>query len=123
MKFFKCPICGNIIISKEGKTSSCCHNELIEIKANTSEAATEKHIPIVNMEKNIITIAVGEIPHPMTEEHYIQWIYIVTNLREIKYNLKPNDKPEVKLTLEKNEILKEVYSYCNLHSLWLNELE
>lgn len=123
MKLLKCTLCGDTVIAQKNNLFNCCNEEMQEVLPNKTEAATEKHIPVVNMEKNIATILVGEIPHPMTEEHYIEWIYIVTNLREIKYNLKPNDKPEVKLTLEKNEILKEVYSYCNLHSLWLNELK
>ncbi len=123
MKFLKCSLCGDTVIAQENNLFSCCNVEMQKVMANKTEAATEKHIPVVNIKENNATIAVGEIPHPMTEEHYIEWIYIITNLREIRYNLNPNAKPEVELTPEKNEIIKEVYSYCNLHSLWLNKLK
>lgn len=119
MKFLKCSVCGNIIITKENENNICCEKEMAQIKPNTTEAATEKHIPVVNIENNIATIKVGEIAHPMTEEHYIEWIYVITNLREIKYDLKPNEEAKVSLILEENESIKEIYAYCNLHSLWL----
>lgn len=119
MKFLKCSVCGNIIITKESENNICCEKEMAQIKPNTTEAATEKHIPVVNIENNIATIKVGEIAHPMTEEHYIEWIYVITNLREIKYDLKPNEEAKVSLILEENESIKEIYAYCNLHSLWL----
>ncbi len=123
MKFLKCALCKDTIIAKENNLFSCCNKEMEEVKPNTAEAATEKHIPVINTKNNKVIITVGETLHPMTEEHYIEWIYVVTNTREIKYNLKPNSTPEVALTLEANEIIKEVYAYCNIHSLWLNELK
>lgn len=121
MKFLKCSVCGNVIITKESENPICCQKEMAQIKPNTTEAATEKHIPVVNIENNTATIKVGEIAHPMTEEHYIEWIYVVTNLREIKYDLKPNEEAKVSLALEENESIKDVYAYCNLHSLWLKK--
>jgi len=121
--FFKCELCGDTVIATENNLFSCCNKEMERIIPNTTDAATEKHIPVVNIENNIANIIVGETIHPMTVEHYITFIYVITNKREIKYNLEPNMEPIVNLALETNETIKEVYAYCNLHSLWLNELK
>ncbi len=122
MKFLKCSICGNIIKSKK-ENITCCGKNMELIKPNTTDAATEKHIPVVETNNNIATITVGETLHPMTEEHYIAWIYVTTNLREIKYNLKPNEEPKVTLPLINNETITSIYAYCNLHSLWMHDFK
>jgi len=93
-----------------------------EISANTTEAATEKHIPVIDINGNEVTISVGEIPHPMMDEHYIAGIYLETN-KEIKHKrLAPNDEPKTAFNIDNNEEIKAAYSYCNLHSLWKKEL-
>ena len=45
---------------------------MIELVANTSDGATEKHVPQVTIEGDILTATVGSIEHPMTDDHYIQ---------------------------------------------------
>jgi len=101
---------------------SCLDNEMIELIANTTEAATEKHIPVIEINGDIATVTVGETLHPMTEEHFIPWIYLETNKGIRRKNLKPNDEPKCEFKLLKDEKVTSAYAYCNLHSLWKKEL-
>ena len=56
-KFLKCPICDNIIEIIDGDVQhiTCCGRKMEEMKANTTDAATEKHIPIYKKVEDINT--------------------------------------------------------------------
>lgn len=118
-KFFICEHCKNIIgiIETKGVPVSCCGQPMKELKANTTDAAVEKHVPVVTVEGNIVKAFVGDVEHPMTEEHNISWIYLKTDKGGHRKVLKPNEKPEVKFAVV-DETPLEVYAYCNLHGLW-----
>ncbi len=122
-KFLLCRRCGNLmeIVKDSGVTPICCGTNMQELTANTTDAASEKHVPVIRVENNMATIMVGEVPHPMTEEHYIEWIYLKTNKRMMRVDLKPNDEPKAIFALANNEEVIEAYAYCNLHSLWMKE--
>ena len=120
VKFFKCNICGRIecIVDNEEKDLMCCGEEMTELKPNTVDAAVEKHIPTYSIEGDMISVKVGDIEHPMTEEHYIMWIACFDNNSVEFVKLTPNDKPEARF---KNAEQFELYAYCNLHGLWKNK--
>lgn len=86
-------------------------------KENTTDGATEKHVPVVEKIDGGYRVTVGEVEHPMTDAHYIQWIELITSDNEVlrKY-LTPTDKPVAEFKTD----AKEVYAreYCNLHGLW-----
>lgn len=119
-KFLRCPICGNLVevINDSNVRVMCCGKPMEELVANTTDGATEKHVPVVEINNELVTITVGETLHPMTEEHYIMWIHVFTNLREYHFNLNPSDNPQVKFNKDINEEIIEVNAYCNLHGLW-----
>ena len=119
-KFLRCPICGNLVevINDSNVPIMCCGKPMEELVANTTDGATEKHVPVVEINNELVTITVGETLHPMTEEHYIMWIHVFTNLREYHFNLNPSDNPQVKFNKDINEEIIEVNAYCNLHGLW-----
>ena len=121
VKFYKCPVCGNIVELIEGdiKRTKCCGQEMELLVANTVDAAVEKHVPVYEVVDNELVVTVGEVEHPMSEEHYIMWVLLVTDNRSYRVELKPNDKPVVKLPYVDNSTL---YAYCNLHGLWKKEL-
>ena len=121
-KFLRCPICGNLVevINDSNVPIMCCGKPMETLVANTTDAATEKHVPVINVANNSVTITVGEVAHPMLEEHYIMWIHIFTNQKEYHFDLNPKDAPEVKFNKDYAEEIKEVYAYCNLHGLWKN---
>ena len=123
-KFFKCSVCGKIIemIDYKGPKVVCCGKEMDELVANTTEAAVEKHIPVVNIDGNKVKVQVGSVLHPMIQEHHIQWIYIVTTQGIQRKSLKVNDEPIMEFALTEGDKVLEVYEYCNLHGLWKVEI-
>ena len=100
-----------------------CGIDMDVLTANTTEAATEKHIPVVEINGNIAKVTVGEVLHPMEEAHYIEWIYLETNKGIKRVNLKPGDEPIASFALAEDETVTSAYAYCNLHGLWLKELK
>lgn len=125
MKIFKCKKCGKIIIVAKDITSNttCCGEEMVELIANTVDAAVEKHVPVVDIEESSIVVTCGEVIHPMEEKHYIEFMIMETsNGFSVNY-LKPGDDPISKFHLEDGEELKTVYAYCNLHGLWSNNIK
>jgi len=123
VKFFICRHCGNIITKlKDSKVPVvCCGEKMQEIKANSTEAATEKHLPVITKEGNCVGVKIGSIAHPMTEAHLIEWVAIQTQQGfQVKY-LKADDKPELCFHLCESDSLIASYAYCNLHGLWVTK--
>ena len=120
-KFYICKHCGNIITfaKASGAPVSCCGDVMTELIANTTEAATEKHIPVVERDGEKVTVSVGEVNHPMTEEHFIEWIALETDDELILKKLTPADEPKAEFTVAENKKIT-TFAYCNLHSLWKN---
>ena len=87
-----------------------------QLIGNTTDAATEKHVPVIETIEGGYKVVVGSVTHPMLDEHYIQWIELVTENTVLRKFLKPGEAPEaVFLTEEKAIYARE---YCNLHGLW-----
>ena len=124
-KFLLCRRCGNLIemINDSGVTPICCGIDMEELTANSVEAATEKHIPVVEVEEGKVKVTVGEVLHPMEEAHCIEWIYLETNKGIKRVNLKPGESPIASFALLEEEEVLNAYAYCNLHGLWIKELK
>ena len=120
MKFFKCKHCGKIIAVVEERRvpTICCGEAMEELVTNTQDGAHEKHIPVVEIEGNIVTVKVGEVEHPMLDAHFIQWIAIETDLGNQRKVLKPGEKPVAQFALLPGEKLLKAVEYCNLHGLY-----
>ena len=89
-----------------------------ELVPNTTDAAQEKHVPVVIRDGNCVTVKIGDIPHPMAEEHYIEWICLHTTQGNQRKCLKPGNKPEAHFMVCDDEEVITALSYCNLHGLW-----
>ena len=120
MKFYRCKRCGQMvaIVEKKGCPIMCCGEAMEEIVPGTSDGAAEKHVPVFEVKVNMVYVTVGSVEHPMTEEHYIQWIAIQTKQGNQRKALKPNDPPKACFALCEGDEVLSVYAYCNLHSLW-----
>ena len=120
MKFYRCPVCGKIIamVEPRGVPTMCCGRPMEELVANTQDGAHEKHIPVIEVQGNLVTVKVGEVEHPMLDAHYIQWIALETNLGNQRKVLKPGEKPVVQFALLDGEQVLAAYEYCNLHGLY-----
>lgn len=120
MKFYICKHCKNIItyIVPSGVKVVCCGEPMTEIIPGSVDAATEKHVPVVKKDGNKVTIEVGSVTHPMTEEHYINFIAVETKQgSQLKY-LKPNDAPKAEFLISDGDEFVAAYANCNLHGLW-----
>ncbi|MBR3599452.1 MAG: desulfoferrodoxin [Lachnospiraceae bacterium] len=119
-KFLRCNVCGNLVeqINATAVPIMCCGQPMMELKAGTTDGAVEKHVPVYEVNGNVVTVKVGSVEHPMTPEHYIQWIDIQTTGGIQRVNLTPSDKPEATFTINEGEEVVAVYEYCNLHGLW-----
>ena len=120
LKFYKCKHCGNIVavVKASGAPISCCGEKMTEIVPGTTDAAVEKHVPVVEVKDGKVIVTVGEVAHPMAPEHYIEWIAISTDHGNQRKILKPGDKPMACFALCDGEKFEAAYAYCNLHSLW-----
>ena len=123
MNIYRCPVCGNIIVKlSDSKVDLfCCGEQMKLLKANTSDGALEKHVPKVTVIGNDVEVVIGEVVHPMIQQHYIEWILLETEKgHQIKY-LHPEQEPKHSFSL-KDDKLVAVYEYCNLHGLWKKEM-
>ena len=118
-KFYKCNHCGNVVMKMvdSGVPLVCCGEKMVELHPNTVDASTEKHVPVVEKIEGGYRVTVGEVNHPMTDAHYIQWIELITNRNEVlrKY-LTPTDAPVAEFKTDADEVYAR--EYCNLHGLW-----
>lgn len=119
-KFYVCKHCGNMVnmLHDSGVSMVCCGDDMTEIVANTTDASQEKHVPIVAVEGEQVTVTVGSVPHPMTEEHKIVWIYLQTEKGEQLNCVDTQDKAETCFKLCPGDKLIAAFEYCNLHGLW-----
>ena len=117
--FYQCSICGNIAIKvvDGGGTMTCCGQPMKVMEPNTTDAAQEKHVPAVAIEGDVLTAQVGSVEHPMAEDHFIQWIYVVTEEGVLARCLKPGEAPAATFALDGQKPIA-VFEYCNKHGLW-----
>lgn len=121
--YLRCEICGNIVgvIEDAGVELICCGEPMKQLVANTTDASTEKHVPVIVRDGDYIVVKVGSVDHPMVPEHFIEWISVAQENRTQRVTLKPGEKPEAKFCVGDGKVT--VYEYCNLHGLWVADEE
>lgn len=120
MKLYKCAICGNIaaMVHDAGPTPVCCGEKMTELVPNTTDAAQEKHVPVISVDGQKVTVCVGSAEHPMLEEHYITFIILETDQGRQRKVLSPGQAPKAEFVLSEGEKVVAAYEYCNLHGFW-----
>lgn len=123
-KFYVCREEGTIIgvIAGGQGEISCCGKPMQEMTPNTTDAAQEKHVPVIRVEGQKVTVTVGSTPHPMTVEHLIEWIYLETKQGGQRKVLAAGDAPQAVFALTEDDAPVAAYAYCNLHGLWKAEV-
>ena len=123
-KFYICEHCGNIIgmIHDAGVPMMCCGQKMTKLEPGTVEASHEKHIPVVTVDGDTVTVRIGAVDHPMQAEHSILWVYLRTEKGGQRKCLKVGEAPEVSFVLKDDKAVA-AYAYCNLHGLWMAEVE
>jgi superoxide reductase len=122
-KFYICEHCKNIVgkIHDSGVPLVCCGQKMTKLEPGTVEASVEKHLPVVTVEGDVVKVSVGSVLHPMSEEHNISWVYLLTDRGGQRKCLKPDAEPVVEFAI-KDEKPIAVYAYCNLHGLWKTDI-
>jgi superoxide reductase len=115
---YKCPICGNVIEILHAGTCvpNCCGKPMVVQAENSTDAAKEKHVPVIEKVDGGYKVSVGWVAPPMEEKHYIEWIALIADGIEYRQYLKPGDKPEAVFKVEASSV--NAREYCNLHGLW-----
>ena len=118
LEIYKCNICGNIIevLNVGGGELVCCGQPMELLTEKTDDNGKEKHVPVVEKTETGVRVKVGSIPHPMEENHYIEWIEVIADGVVHRKFLNPGDKPEVEFNVMAERI--EAREYCNIHGLW-----
>ncbi|MBR1703597.1 MAG: desulfoferrodoxin [Lachnospiraceae bacterium] len=120
LEFYRCAHCGQIVavVKNCGVPIICCGERMQKIEPGTTDAAVEKHVPVVEVKDNLVTVTVGSVAHPMVAEHYIEWIALKTKAGNQRKALKPGDEPKACFAICEGDEVEAAYAYCNLHSLW-----
>lgn len=118
LEVYKCPICGNIVEVVHAGPGAlvCCGQNMDLMSENTTDAATEKHVPVIEMGNGVIKVTVGSVPHPMEDAHYIEWIELVADGKAYLQFLNPGEAPEAVFNVTANTVT--VREFCNLHGHW-----
>jgi len=115
---YRCNICGNIVeVLHTGKGELvCCGQPMELLQEKTADVGLEKHVPVIEATDGGIEVKVGDVPHPMEEKHYIEWIEVITDGDSCRKFLRPGDKPEAEFEIGPQKVTAR--EYCNIHGLW-----
>jgi len=115
---YKCGVCGNIVmvLYAGGGELVCCKQPMQLLEEKTADKSTEKHVPVIEKVDGGYKVTVGTTLHPMTDEHYIQWIELIANGKSYIQYLNPGDEPIAMFMVEADNV--SAREYCNIHGLW-----
>lgn len=120
LQVYKCEVCRNIVevLNVGGGQLTCCNQAMTLMQENGTDAAQEKHVPVIEETPNGVKVKVGKVSHPMETAHYIEWIEVIAGEKNQRCFLKPNQAPEVPLDIPAEGLIAR--AYCNIHGLWRN---
>jgi superoxide reductase len=120
-EIYKCDICGNIVeVLHTGAGELVCCGEPMKLQQEKTQEqeGKEKHVPVIEKTDNGIKVKVGSIPHPMEQEHFIEWIEVIADGEIYRKHLNPGEAPEAEFCIKAKEI--KAREYCNVHGLWVS---
>ena len=120
-EIYKCNVCGNIVevIYTGVGQLVCCGKPMELLQEKTQDEGLEKHVPVIEKTNNGIKVKVGPIPHPMEENHYIEWVQLFVDGQSYRQFLKPGEAPEVEFRIITNNTEQlTAREFCNVHGLW-----
>lgn len=118
LEVYKCEVCENIVEMIHGGKGElvCCGKPMKLFNENSTDAAKEKHVPVVEKIDGGFRVTIGSVAHPMEEKHYIEWIEIIAGGKAFRQFLNPGDTPEATFDIDAEQVTAR--EYCNLHGLW-----
>jgi len=121
LEIYKCTVCGKMtqVIHEGNGELVCCHKPMTKLVAGITDAAQEKHVPVVSKSDCGYDVVVGSVAHPMEDKHYIEWIEVIADGTSFRKFLKPGEEPKASFCVKADNV--EVREYCNLHGVWKKE--
>jgi superoxide reductase len=118
LQIYKCEVCGNIaeMLHTGAGELVCCGQPMKLYQENTTDAAKEKHVPVIEKTAAGFKVMVGSVAHPMEEKHYIEWIEVIADGKAYRKFLNPGEAPEATFEIKAEKVTAR--EYCNLHGLW-----
>jgi len=118
LQVYKCSVCGNIVevIHAARGTLVCCGQDMNLLKEGETDAATEKHVPVIEKIDGGYKVKVGDVAHPMEDKHWIEWVELIADGKAYRQFLNPGEAPEAKFMIDADGVTAR--EYCNLHGLW-----
>ena len=118
LEVYRCEKCGNIVevLHPAGGTLVCCGQSMKLLEEGETDAATEKHVPVIEKIDGGYKVKVGDVAHPMEDKHYIEWIELIADGKSYRQFLNPGDTPEAVFMIDADTV--SAREYCNLHGLW-----
>ena len=119
-KILKCDNCGSIIQVLVEDDGDACDTHMFEFPAQTEGEKSPKHKPVVEINGDNVTVKVGEVAHPMDDDHYIQFLIVEAGVEQYAKYFKPGDVAEATFTVNSTDDVK-AFVFCNLHGLWSSD--
>lgn len=118
LQIYKCATCGNIVEVLHGGIGKlvCCNKPMELLDEKTADAATEKHVPVIEKVNGGYKIKVGSVPHPMEEKHFIEWIELLADGKAYRQFLEPGMAAEAVFNVKADSV--SAREHCNVHGLW-----
>jgi superoxide reductase len=118
LQVYQCQVCGNMVqvVHASTGTLTCCSQPMKLLDEGVTDAAKEKHVPVIEKTADGYFVKVGSVAHPMEEKHYIEWIELIADNKSYRQFLKPGDKPEATFKVTADKVVAR--EFCNLHGLW-----
>jgi len=115
---YRCELCGNMVdlVVHGGGTLACCGQAMTELTENTTDAAVEKHLPVIEKIDGGYSVVVGSVEHPMAAAHWIQWIELVAGDTVLRRFLNAGDAPKAVFLTDASDVTAR--AFCNLHGFW-----
>ena len=118
LEVYKCMKCGILVGVLDGGAGTLvsCDEPMKLRQENVEDAAQEKHVPVIEKTEHGIKVTVGSVPHPMTAEHWIEWVEVIADGKAYRQFLNPGEEPVATFCIKAEQVTAR--EYCNLHGLW-----
>ena len=118
LQVYQCESCGNMVevLHAAGGQLACCGQPLTLMAENTTDAAVEKHVPVIEPVEGGVKIKVGSVPHPMQDDHWIEWLELIVDGKSYRQFFDPGEVAEACFPVDGEQVAAR--QYCNLHGLW-----
>ena len=118
LQIYKCSVCGNIVEVLHGGIGElvCCNKPMELLGEKTADTGKEKHVPVIEKTDGGCKVKVGDVPHPMEEKHYVEWIELLAEGKAYRQFLEPGMAPEAVFNVEADSV--SAREHCNVHGLW-----